>query len=287
MSNSNDQIPNTLYHYTTKEVLIEHILPDNQLKIGSFRYTNDPKEKKKFTPLMSIFSTPPTDIHARTKFTDKIQEMFQQVRFDEWQVLCLTMNIDLHSGITDEYEKDVSKHFSKGYSLARMWAQYASNHTGVCLELNGQALLNNIKKVVMDENNIIHAPVVYSNGLKENLYAYNLDYEDKDIEQLSDEELVEIIRGHVKKFHGEFYLSKYRDWSNEYEFRFLVHKEKADEIYIEIFSALDNVILGEGFKSAYEPSIKNFCEANNIAVSKIDWSRRYPFCDKGSIYMPT
>lgn len=49
-----DRESNYLYHYTSKENLIEFILPTLRLKMNFLKNTNDPKEKK-----------PPLDIRLR------------------------------------------------------------------------------------------------------------------------------------------------------------------------------------------------------------------------------
>lgn len=114
-----------LYHYTSREVLLEYILPSEKIKMSQFGLTNDPRESKKWS-FTIVFPgiVYPLNSNEVNSIIDKANLLVKEY----CKVICFTRddpNIEkLHHG---------HKIYGRGYAHPRMWAQYAKRHTGVCI----------------------------------------------------------------------------------------------------------------------------------------------------------
>lgn len=280
MINKTIEIPSLLYHYTTKEILIEYILNNYSLKIGSFKFTNDPREYR--------FSAIPIFINGEFITSNNIQgrayTIFEEVRFNEWNVLCLSMDSEFNDKQKNEkfdtYQQKIYETLELGSSNASMWAHYAANHSGACLILDGKAIYKNIKKTISNADNIFYGPVTYTNVSSKELNAYRMDIMCEDLETLGDPELRGKIRNHVLNCYKEMFLSKFIAWETENEFRFLINKINQESLYIDLNEVLKKVILGHKFKPAYYPCVTTICREKNIPVYWLDWQNRWPIYRK-------
>ncbi|MFN7703451.1 MAG: DUF2971 domain-containing protein [Chryseotalea sp.] len=117
-----------LYHYTKATTLIEHILPNMQLRSGYLNDMNDPREKQPFAfggkniPLKEIFK----GYYSDETHIDCLYRLGKDIK-DRIQLFCFCG------------EKQ------QGWNNEMMWAHYANKHKGVCIELDEELLLNEIK----------------------------------------------------------------------------------------------------------------------------------------------
>src|SRR4051794_29020534 len=118
-----------LFHYTKRETALEHILPTGRLRFGTLPRTNDPREAVPTLFTVAGFVGDDDELTKRDPF-DLIAEAGALLR-DSVHLLCLTE--DKPSDVT--YSR-----YGNGPRRARMWAQYADNHKGVCLCFDGDRL---------------------------------------------------------------------------------------------------------------------------------------------------
>lgn len=264
-------IPKELCHYTKRETALEKILFGRKIKFSQLGLTNDPKETKFQTRGIadSLTDEPP--------YND-IANAAERIQKEEWKVLCLTKHLPKRK-ITDPIKKDFMYPFLPGYSRPKMWAQYAENHSGVCLIFNGDQLLQNIEKSLGDSCRILHGSVSYKNyGVVTTKF---IDF--SDIKTLG---LTEGIRKHFLDHYKDYFLSKYLDWQNESEYRWLVHSPTNSPEYVTIEGALTAVLVGIDFPKVYIPALVEVCKGLNISAGEMEWTDGRPRAYFGSIYNP-
>lgn len=270
-------IPKRLYHYTSRESLLEGILPANRLRVGSLQFTNDPRENRPQGLAVFTRMQAETDQTRMDNALVRVQREFARILFKEWHVLCLTMtaNVELPQG---GFNKDIVERFRNGWARARMWAQYSNNHTGACLELDGSRLFESLKKSLTDEETIYHGPVEYTDGKSDELWAYQLDAirNQPGIEAWTDELTTTLIRTHCKTHFDKLFLRKFNDWSAESEYRFLVNSARPSPLDIDLSGVLLDVIVGSEFHKGYVPSVKHFCKELKVSMSRLGWQARRP-----------
>ncbi len=114
-----------LYHYTRKERAIENILKDMTLRMGSMKGTNDPREIDPWFFGLAV-DTEPQEMD-RDEY-HRINRAINAGMKDACRIVCLT-----------EEQSEAGSRLA-GYEHDRMWAQYAGNHTGVCIALDQDKL---------------------------------------------------------------------------------------------------------------------------------------------------
>ena len=264
-------IPKELCHYTKRDTALEKILFNKQLKLGRLGLTNDPKETKSRT--ISVIS----DSEKQYSIFD-IAHRAERVMKEEWRVLCLTKHLRTRKGHSDR--NHYLNFFAPGYCRPRMWAQYAENHSGVCLIFDGRRLETEIDSKKGKGYKVFCGAVSYYNY--DSVTSKSIDF--FDIETLG---LLNGIRKHYYNFYKHYFLSKYPDWRDESEYRWLIHspRKKADE-FISIKGTLVAVLVGADFSKAYESLLKDLCKNLNVSAGRMCWKNGVPIAQFGSIYDP-
>lgn len=202
MNNDIDR-PDFIYHYT-KTIYFALILPLMRLKMSKIEDANDPREKIKHYEgvFKSGFFNP----------QDERVELIENFLNNYSTITCFSGSSDLR----------------KGFDLPTMWAHYADNHKGLCLEINTQNfILENNSSYFFDKMN----------------YALSAEYNKFSIHE--DTTSKEII--------NKLVFLKRNDWSSEQEWR-LFSMEGAN--FCSIKNSLKSIILGLDFNSDYLPLIK-------------------------------
>jgi hypothetical protein len=243
-----------LYHFTTLSTALEYILKDKVIRLSPLKYVNDPKET--------------TWSFMYDESVNKIEEkewinIFETFRTHS-KVFCACSDINR---TREEQSQDMMLYRGRGFNHARMWAQYADNHQGVCIVLDKQKLINNCKKS-FDGLEIYYDTVQYSDELfaAENDNPYYID-----------SELLKtkghIITAHelIKKHWKHYYFRKLRDWRDEEEFRIVIVDNSVDYIYIDIKNALKGIIVGYQFNDVYLPSLRTIVDDINVRLGRMVW----------------
>jgi hypothetical protein len=149
-----------------------------------------------------------------------------------------------------------------------MWAQYAENHSGVCLIFNGKKLHANIESSINESSKLFYGAVSYKNY--GSIASQPLEYYDL-ISGLSEK-----VRMHYYRHYKHYFLSKYPDWENESEYRWLIHNTSNAPEFVTIGGALKTVLVGSDFPKAYEPSIVAICKELKVNVGKMTWVNGLP-----------
>ncbi len=152
-------IPKEVFHYTTNCSALK-ILTGKQLRLGQYGYTNDPRETKErlFLP---TFDTTNYDYEIGNRIFQEINKIIH----NEWKILCVTTNHPKLEAAKSEQEKKEIREanpFLSGNARPRMWAQYAENHQGVCMKLNGEKLDQKIAEQLEETSTIFCRSTDYS-----------------------------------------------------------------------------------------------------------------------------
>lgn len=221
----------SLFHYTRLSTFLENILPNLSLKWGSIQKTNDPLENS--VSIARICNSPKFDqgnIENLNQQFEYLNTVLDSKRIIEnFKVLCFSQSTQL---------RNKSIH---GYNMPRMWAQYADDHRGICVEFDKKKLIEKVKESFN--------PVYYGN-VKYRINSTKIEF-DKD--KLFSEDTV---RKFLIRFKKELFFTKHCDWSGEREFRFLYIG--TDEYVVHLKKYIKAIYLGLNFNRAYYPLIRYY-----------------------------
>jgi hypothetical protein len=260
-----------VFHFTSAKTLLTQILPQKQLRFSPLGLTNDPRETQE-----RIFAISGGRSIDDDSWCDEMVELTAEaskILRQKYVVLCTTRN---DSALC---RKTV---FGIGYSHARMWAQYAENHKGSCIVLEREALNKEICQVFGAEN-VYQGPVRYTDGpLKEDLGAFQLSY--NSIEEYG---LDKTLEDHVNRHFDSIFLRKYRDWENEWEYRWIIKSKSNDYEFVSIVDAIKAVFASIEFPNECLSNLKRECENLKIYGGEIKWPNGYPSLWKSTIFNPS
>ncbi len=221
---------NSIFHFTTIQIALEYILPNNKLRLNSIVNTNDPRENKSFG-FGAENSNYRGDEHAIEDHTKSDLKVTNDIRKGV-KVLCFSQ----------DYKH--KQEWYDGYNLPRMWAQYAGNHKGVCLEIDKDIFLEENKKCIGE---------AYFKNIK---YCNENEYPWIDFSRLKTLGYNNYITEFRQKHLDYLFFTKSIDWEAERELRLLKISKQAQKVeFVSIKKSLKNVIVGIDFNEVYLPSM--------------------------------
>jgi hypothetical protein len=254
-------------HYTRLETAVDYILKNRSLRLGPLTATNDPRETKTwlFALGRGSFSSLSSD---ELKNLAKRNVEFDKLLKHNHKVLCVSQDAE------DTWKLDFSK---RSYGRPRMWAQYAGNHSGVCLLFDKQALHQAIEKAFGHEA-IYFGPVEYGDfsdvrtrGWAEHMEAFMLSGD-----EIATDGLENVLRRHREKHHRVFFFRKDIDWEHEREYRWIVRGDTNDPVFIPIEDALRAILLGIDSSPGRLTEIHAYCKDTDTCLSRILWMNGIP-----------
>jgi hypothetical protein len=242
-----------LYHYTKLTTAIEHILPSMSLRTNFLSQMNGPKENQRWT--FGGINIPYEALYPDSSSMEPNAAHFEcQYRFGEEIKSKVQATCFVYS---DEH---------KGYQNEMMWAQYAENHRGICLELDSDLFLKENSHLDIFKFEDINykpkkKPWINWNG--------NMS-KDENFDQL------------IQWNYGNLFLSKSHYWEKEYEKRLLILAD--DYCYLNIKKSLTGVYYGLFTAHHYDPAIQQFLDHDRTKTYKVYFEsdklkrieRRYP-----------
>lgn len=244
-----------LHHYTRLSRAFEQILPRQELRLGPFRDTNDPREYKDFNIRMAGRAAHGLHVY------DDVVRLAQELLKDTWSLTCLT---------TDNPDaSDPVSTWDRGWARSRMWAQYAENHRGVCLVFDRAEMMNEVVAQLEAEGDAAHGPVRYEDSSA--LDAFVIDAAGVDPAN----PLIAVVN-QMWGYRADLFFLKAEDWQTEYEYRFLLRREAPAPYYVTMSSSLRGVVLGDAVSDAYRPSLDALCETLQVGAAQIRWTNGTP-----------
>lgn len=182
-----------LYHYTKYDTLVKYILPTMKLKLSSLSNTNDPAEgSPKF-----VYA----EVNPILYNMEQDSEQPKAVYFSEYQKYKFISLCGNKNGI-------------EGWKISSMWAHYANNHEGVCIEIDTDRLA--IPQTINGDwvNYDISLPPPFTRN--QNIMQY--------------------IKENVK----HIFFTKAIEWQYEQEYRFI----SKDDKYMDISNTITAIYCG-------------------------------------------
>ena len=244
-----------LYHYTTLETALENILPSGKIKFSSFAKTNDPRESKEW-----YFGY----LYAPENFSQIVNGINKKIS-DEIKRGCRIFCSSLD-------DSNMPGDNGRGFSRPRMWAQYASNHRGVCLMFDKSRLIELALLQLRDKGNIFYDQVEYITKDEEDEDWYTIDYS---LYKSLGTDYLKKCR--IEQFYKKYYFRKHSDWQEEKEYRILLAGIEDTDEFIDFKEALQGIILGVDFPQIYVSIVHKYCRMDrNILLARVDWYNGFP-----------
>lgn len=255
-----------LYHYTRTSIAIKYILPSNNLKLGNYSSTNDPKESKQWE--FSIGTNEQRDLseYDMNKLSKKLSNSLKA----QTKILCFSKD---GNDLTGDHLTDIYK---RGFCKPRMWAQYGDNHSGLCLVFDWKKLQDCIEESFKDKYWIIHRAVNYINrsivpSFDDGDYSINIDY----LEKYGFGQYTSV---HFKQYHQRLFFEKLADWRQENEYRWVIATNTLEPIYVDYKSALIGVVFGENTREKDIDKVISLTN-NDISYTGLKWKNCSPWYD--------
>lgn len=271
-----------LYHYTSFEKAIK-IIYSEQLWFSSITKTNDTTESK----LRIRFVKSDSNESLSNEKTDAVSNFLSRSN-ESIRLICFSRDIDLTKNeliSTTELHKNHLKdrYFDisgRGFALPRMWAQYCSNHEGVCFIINKK----NFDKKLSSISYLKQSLVKYQNFLS----YYKISEEE--LEQLYNKvnqhsngrlSFIDLVNTN-KHFVRYNYFIKQKDWENEREYRYVALVDTSvvqSELKISgLYDFVEGIIIGEKMDPASSNVIKKIVEGR-CEVKKIHFNANICYVD--------
>lgn len=260
-------IPSEVFHYTKNCNAIK-ILSEKRIRLGQFKYTNDPRESRKWAAVpgefLGIAPISNQDLIRFDEGTRRLNDEINNLRLQEWKVLCVSMH-------HPQQEKSDNPFYS-GNCRPNMWAHYGENHKGVCLKLNGEKLDQRINELKNEKGcDVFSGEVRYNDvDLLRPIYFRTSS------EQLS-QDLDQEIRNHLKEYYREYFLLKAADWTTEHEFRWLIFSREDAPQYISIEEIIEGVVIGMDYPKEDISLVKKLCHQLGIEPTGMNWPQGIPY----------
>jgi hypothetical protein len=250
-----------LFHYTTFEAFLGHILPSRRLRLSPLDEVNDPRESKAWLCSLSIDEGEPEDWDVF-----EVSREFTELLKGSTKVLCLTRDDPaLHPN-------RIAHLYGRGYAHTRMWDRYANNHTGVCLAFDIDRLQSDVAMSVAGKGEVIHMGVTYSDMPPGETAAFNVK-----TSVIVSKGLQGALRAHRELHHGTLYFYKSTDWASEFEYRWVLLSDgDARYEYADIQYSLAGVIFGADFPDESIPMVRDVLGDASVVLSRMTYRNGHP-----------
>jgi hypothetical protein len=248
-----------LYHYTTRERGLEYILHKGEMRVGPFETMNDPREAMDWT--ITMVRTTGHDMDAVRSARDRFNSALKR----RSKLVCFTEDDPRRGGSA----------LDRGWAHPRMWAQYAGDHSGVCLFFDRERLIEQLDAALGPHGVRYKGPVDYTNESPAPKPGIGLAL-DVDYTGIVEDGMDAAVSKHLARHYGDLFFTKLQDWSDEREFRFIVFGAQPDPIFVKIAGALVGVCVGWRFHPVYEPALKKLTENLRIQALRCEWENGYP-----------
>jgi hypothetical protein len=250
-----------VFHYTTMETFLGHILPMRRLRLSPFNEVNDPRESKDWFCSLTVDSGEPEDWDLF-----EISQEFTAALKGSAKVLCVTRDDPaLHP-------QRLAHLFGRGYAHSRMWDRYAGRHTGVCLAFDIDTFGDDIAVSVAHKGQLIHMGVSYSDMPVAEVAAFNVR-----TSAISELGLAGALRVHREKHHGALYFSKSTDWATEFEYRWVLLSDHADQYeFVDVRRSLAGVIFGPDYPEESIAMVKHVLDDASVVLARLRYMNGNP-----------
>jgi hypothetical protein len=267
-----------LYHYTKACTALDYIVANHTLQLGSYTGTNDPKESKIWEFNLGINEE--RDL-GKYKMSE-LSEWLSMALKGKTKLACFSMDSD---GLSGNHMQDI---FKRGFCKPRMWAQYASGHTGVCLVFDRQKLEALINRAYSKDKLVLNGVITYKNRNivpdlyhpDDQQYMINIDY----LETVGRDAYVE---AHLRTHYKRLFFEKMEDWKDESEWRCVVFSQNDENLYLNFEDSMVGIMFGENTEEKFVQYIMDATESWGLRYMGLKWKNCSPWYDYGNLrYIP-
>jgi hypothetical protein len=251
-----------VYHYTRWERLLD--IAHTGLRLNSLACMNDPRESKDwYLSHLSWDGEEPVDSG----------ELWKAVARYKQQVKVASFSRDIPGGNPEDVW------FGRGFARPRMWAQYAGNHTGVCIVMNRKGLDDAIIAQLSTEKSswIASGPVEYVTRSRDDPSTRYVEI------PRGNRDIAAIIGDHFSTHKQRIFFAKHFDWRDEAEYRWVYYDPTkpddsdagAGSISVRIDGQVSALVLGADYSDAHLPVAQTFAAALGLHgnVARCIWDR--------------
>jgi hypothetical protein len=259
-----------VYHYTKAETARDYILKSGTLRLDSYAATNDPKETKQWEFGLGTSREISLNGYKHLELSAWLSNELKR----RTRLACFSMD---KNPLTGNHLSDV---LNRGFAKPRMWAQYAANHTGVCLVFEKNILTTTLTEH-LGSIQWIAAPVNYQNrsnfrGLEAHEFMLNVD----EYNLLGP---TKYPAEHARRFLKELYFEKLEDWRDENEWRIVAFTDEADKVFLPIRKCLVGVMHGDATDPDLSEELMRLTLGwNGVQHMGLSWKNSSPWYDYGS-----
>lgn len=264
--NKTDYPEQYVYHYTSSQTAINHILNSGTLLFNTFDNVNDPRENKDWQ----------FDLYTHFSLGDSLEpskEFSRQVSLllkSKVKMVCFSSDSD------EAIEMTADNILSRGFSKPAMWHHYANKHDGVCLMFDRKKLDAAFRRYLATDG-LLCGFVEYSNsGFLTRLSGHPFLLNLSGVNSLDLYHCVEPIRKHLFKYYKDLFFRKLENWSNESEFRWLYFDSSDNTKPIKFDDALVGILVGDMVSQDVIQFIHDYSSKNKTCYLQITWRNGFP-----------
>jgi hypothetical protein len=251
------------FHYTTRAAAFEHIIPDRQLRLSPAVHVNDPLESNPALLPVAYSSSgddPEQEYELQVAGMEAMSRLHQLRLYSK--VLSLTIDAHGYNGNAEI--------FGRGYARARMWAQYAEGHRGVCLMFRREPFTASALGQLRERT-----PSAWADEVR---YTQRGILEDQAATLLPAPGTTgaDVSEVHLKKHLKSIFFTKLKDWESEHEYRFVEASMERAYSHVDIRDTLVGVIVGWKFPDWQMPGVFEACERTGAQPWRMSWDRSRP-----------
>lgn len=254
-----------LYHYTTADTALNHILKKRTLKFNSFSKVNDPRESKEWdiSPFVRM------GLNLELGQYDAISREVSEILKGNAKLVCFSRDKNEAVG-----KWQPGALLERGFSKPSMWHHYGEKHNGLCLMFDRNKLNNSFIKA-LDQSRLFSGEVHYSNRgilpkMGDDPFIINLTAVSCATSYLS------AIHAHLSRWFSELFLRKLTDWANEDEYRWIYFGDDANPVYVDFEDSLEAIVIGEHVSNTHSEDILRYCVKYHADVANLDWHNGFP-----------
>lgn len=253
-----------VYHYTGAEIARDYILKSWTLRLNTLAATNDPRESKSWD--FSFWSSGKHDVGSID--TQQVSEWFSTVLKSRARIACFVRD---QTPLTGDHSKDI---LLRGLARARMWAQYADRHRGVCLVFDRARLIEAVAEHLAPRlcyvGNVSYKDRSAVPSLTPNEFMINVD-------QLIALGPERYALAHIMQYHDQLYFEKLSDWRDEVEWRILALGQDEGPLLLPIERVLVGVIHGASIDPYISDALIAQTQERSIEHMGLVWRNSSPW----------
>jgi hypothetical protein len=244
-----------LYHYTSLETALAHILPTRLLRLGPFSEMRDPREYKEWWPSAVGFGE-----FDKEEFQRGYAESSARLNLLRAEFKLLSTTLD-----SDRPDEGV---FGRGFARSRLWEAYAGRGSGICLVLRKDDALRQLPEQLQTLGRVAHGAVRYQNAPINREIMFNIgEILAGDLDAIADR----IAATHL----DELFLTKNTEWESEREYRFIVRSPRQYD-YVDIADCLHAVCRGPESARTADHTLRHFAKELEIGIGHVEWRNNSP-----------